>query len=373
LIPINRSSRYPEPTLGRIPFIDIQWTAMRLSGASLAVLLLVLPVSWVEAVNPLRSKGVNDVSTWYRAKGRREARMQQDAHSIVNRNLYHERDAIPSPATSAPNGEATAISTTSAVDETESWDKTTEAACLKALDDKGNATSSPCGMAACYNIKYFDNVTGVFQAELRLYRMAPATGNWAAMKSEGVNVTVSCKGASIATGTMQMGKRDGTVESPPQMQRLRIFRRSPSSPPKTLQKMYFYGEVQENLMSQIQSDDSARSLLAPTIAFSGIGADGTPLLADLSAKGTSFVNGMFSPTQLAASSGPGSDARPAGDAGFVMPGRTLSIFPVGLIITGVWTVMFLVTISVGTVDRVRFREAYRRRMKRELGQATRRI
>ncbi len=81
---------------------------------------------------------------------------------------------------------------------------------------------------------------------------------------------------------------------------------------------------------------------------------------------------MFSPPQLAASSGPGSEARP-GDAGFVMPGRTLSIFPVGLIITSVWTVMFLVTVSVGTVDRVRFREAYRRRMKRELGQATRRI
>jgi hypothetical protein len=346
---------------------------MRLSGAGLATLLLVLPVSLVEAVNPLLSKRINDVSTWYHSKSHHEARMHQDARSILNRNLYPKRDAIPSPATSAPNGEATAVSITAAVDETEPWDKTTEAACLKALEEKGNATSSPCGMAACYNIKYFDNITGVFQAELRLYRMAPATGNWAAMKSDGINVTVSCNGASIATGTMQMGKRDGTVESPPRMQRLRIFRRSTSSPPKTLQKMYFYGEVQEDLMTQIESDDSARSLLAPTIAFSGIGADGTPLLADLSAKGTSFVNGAFSPTQLAASRGPGSDTRPAGDAGFVMPGRTLGIFPVGLIITGVWTVMFLVTISVGTVDRVRFREAYRRRMKRELGQATRRI
>ncbi len=78
--------------------------------------------------------------------------MQQDARSILSRNLYHERDAIPSPATSAPDGEPTALSITSAADGTESWDKTTEAACLKALDDKGNATSSPCGMAACYNI-----------------------------------------------------------------------------------------------------------------------------------------------------------------------------------------------------------------------------
>lgn len=89
-------------------------------------------------------------------------------------------------------------------------------------------------------------------------------------------------------------------------------------------------------------------------------------MANLSANGTSFVNGALAPS-------PESSAGTTADPGFVMPGRKLGIFPVGLIITSVWTAMFLITISVGTVDRVRFREAYRRRMKRELSLGVRTI
>ena len=50
---------------------------------------------------------------------------------------------------------------------------------------------------------------------------------------------------------------------------------------------------------------------------------------------------------------------------FVLPGKTLGIFPVGFVITGVWALLFVATVGAGTVDRVRFREAYRRRVKRE--------
>ena len=89
-------------------------------------------------------------------------------------------------------------------------------------------------------------------------------------------------------------------------------------------------------------------------------------MTNLSANGTSFVNGEFA---LAASSSAGGIA----DPGFVMPGRKLGIFPVGLIITSAWTAIFLITISVGTVDRVRFRDAYRRRVKRELSLGVRTI
>jgi hypothetical protein len=96
-------------------------------------------------------------------------------------------------------------------------------------------------------------------------------------------------------------------------------------------------------------------------------------MADLSANVTSFVSGVFGPNQLAASATLETEAGTQADEGFVMPGRNLGIFPVGLVITSVWTALFLVTIGVGTVDRVRFREAYRRRMKRELSLRARTI
>lgn len=226
---------------------------MRLSLAGLAVLALVERASLVQASNPISWKRIVDVSGFHRLEGHVEARTQQDAHAILRRNLYHQRDVIPSPAVNASNGKASAISIVAARDDTDPWIKTTEAACLKAFNDKGDTSPNPSGMAACYNIKSFDNSTGVFQADLRLYRTAPATGDWATMKSEGVNVNVSCKGALMATGTMQKKKRDHTFTPWPQIHRLRIFRRSSPSPPKMLQQMDFYGEVHEDLMGQIQN------------------------------------------------------------------------------------------------------------------------
>lgn len=227
---------------------------MRLSLAGLAILALVERASLVQAGNPITWKRIVDVSGFHRPEGHVEARIRQDAHAILNRNLYHRRDVIPSPAVISPNVKASAIPVAAAMDDAEAWIKTTEAACLKAFNDKGGTSPSPSGMAACYNIKYFDNSTGVFQADLRLYRTSPAAGDWATMKSEGVKVNVSCKGASMAIGTMQMGKRDDTFKPWPQMHRLRIFRRSNPSPPKMLQQIDFHGKIHEDLMSQIQNE-----------------------------------------------------------------------------------------------------------------------
>lgn len=46
---------------------------------------------------------------------------------------------------------------------------------------------------------------------------------------------------------------------------------------------------------------------------------------------------------------------------FVMPGKTLAVFPLGLILTCIWAGIFLVVVGWGTVSRWRFRGHYRRR------------
>ncbi len=58
---------------------------------------------------------------------------------------------------------------------------------------------------------------------------------------------------------------------------------------------------------------------------------------------------------------------------FVLPGTRPGIFPTGLIITSVWTFLFVGTVGYGTFGRIRFRESYRRRIKARLNVGKRTI
>jgi hypothetical protein len=48
-------------------------------------------------------------------------------------------------------------------------------------------------------------------------------------------------------------------------------------------------------------------------------------------------------------------------AAFVLPGTTLGAFPVGLIITSIWALLFFAVVGYGTWGRVQFREQFRQR------------
>lgn len=88
--------------------------------------------------------------------------------------------------------------------------------------------------------------------------------------------------------------------------------------------------------------------------------------AILSSKQASFVKGVFSdtstntitPATLASASALANSAAP-----FVVPGVTFGIFPVGLIVTGTWVVLFLGFVGAGTIGRYQFADQYRRRMR----------
>lgn len=115
------------------------------------------------------------------------------------------------------------------------------------------------------------------------------------------------------------------------------------------------------------------SSLIPTISLSGTTKDGTELRTQISPQDASFLNGAFADNQTKASPSsvnPGGSSSPSTQSSaesteFLIPGRTLGIFPVGFVISMIWTFSFVVVIGLGTVDRIRFREAYRRRLERE--------
>lgn len=102
----------------------------------------------------------------------------------------------------------------------------------------------------------------------------------------------------------------------------------------------------------------------PSIALSGTDKNGRVITTELSSSEASFVNGIFaSQTETSTSNGASASAAAAEAATFVLPGQTLGIFPTGLIITSSWTLVFVLTVGYGTIERIRFREAYRRRLK----------
>ena len=92
--------------------------------------------------------------------------------------------------------------------------------------------------------------------------------------------------------------------------------------------------------------------LAPNVTVGAIAPDGRAIRVQLPNNEATFINGIFAKSDLFA---------PPPPAAFVLPGTSLGIFPTGLIITAVWSALFIAAVGYGTYTRIRFRAAYRRR------------
>jgi hypothetical protein len=58
---------------------------------------------------------------------------------------------------------------------------------------------------------------------------------------------------------------------------------------------------------------------------------------------------------------------------FDIPGITLGVFPVGLIVTGAWALFFFVAVGFGTVARIQWRDEYRRAVRQQKVDNVRRL
>ena len=90
------------------------------------------------------------------------------------------------------------------------WDALTMAACTTALQTLNGNAGNPSGLAACYNLPYLDNSTGVFQADLRLFTISAPSGSFANIPSQNVMVGLSYVGATVSAvnASSLKGRRD---------------------------------------------------------------------------------------------------------------------------------------------------------------------
>lgn len=216
---------------------------MRLRFAVVAILFVVAEqASLINGHSRFVLKAITDAST---ALLPSQPAVDETVRRAADVVLARALDSSPSPAGATPALSPSTISSRS--DDSGTWEKETESACQNALSKVNTNSISPSGMAACYNIRYFENSSGVFQSELRFYRMAPPAGNWTMLDSKRMSIGISCKGASLAQGNPGMRKRDGGegrafIKAP---RRNRSTRRSNTSIPQTLQVLQFVGKLHD--------------------------------------------------------------------------------------------------------------------------------
>jgi hypothetical protein len=110
------------------------------------------------------------------------------------------------------------------------------------------------------------------------------------------------------------------------------------------------------------------ALVMPVVTLTGTNSNGKTVATNVSANEAAFVAGVFSQTVVMSNA---TIAQAAvndivnglhnGTVAFVLPGVQIITFPIGLIITSVWLAIALAVIGFGMVERISYREQYKRR------------
>jgi len=75
------------------------------------------------------------------------------------------------------------------------WNQDVMARCNQTLQGV-TASGNPAGIVVCYNLPYLDRSTGIFQSDLRLYKVTAADADWAAL-GRNVSISLQYQGAMV--------------------------------------------------------------------------------------------------------------------------------------------------------------------------------
>lgn len=219
------------------------------------------------------------------------------------------------------------------------------------------AVANEAGFAACYNIlDWHENLNGMFQADLRFFQFANATGQFANVPMSAITVQLDYPNSTQFSILMNAKRSTAGLE-----------RRQSASNYTQIQQYSLVGNFQMQLDLKKINETQLMSLLIPQIMLSA-SVNGTTITSQVASSDTVyFVAGEFStqatPQLAEAAANPiMAAAAITASKGFVLPGTTFGIFPTGLIVTGAWSVMFLLAFGIGTIGRIWHRDIYRKRV-----------
>lgn len=236
------------------------------------------------------------------------------------------------------------------------WNTETSAACTAALKQLAVA-SNPSGTAVCYNIPSLDTNTGTFMADLRLFQVSLATGDFTTIPQQNIQVELQYNGASVSpVSSSQVNTRD-------------LGRREVN--PSPLQTYMFVGQIDQAQLAQPMTMGVLEALIMPTVSLKGVNSAGNTITTNVSSNEAAFVNGVFSKeiimSDLALAQLAVNDELAGlrnGTVAFLLPGVNILIFPVGLVVTSFWSLIGFAAYGYGTFQRINYRESYRSRKAR---------
>ncbi|WAO90562.1 Hypothetical protein NCS54_00799600 [Fusarium falciforme] len=240
------------------------------------------------------------------------------------------------------------------------WNADTNKACREVLGGLHQSTN-PSGACVCYNLPSLDMKTGVFEADLRLFKVSEARGGFASVAPEDVQVGVTFDGATV----MPIDPRDmngtGMVGQVASMTKR-------EAGPELMQTYMFVGRIDPDKMRDNMTMADLEYIIMPTLTLTAKNSTGGTIRTNVSINEAAFLTGVFSQDVVMsdfARAQAAVDEQIAGlkngTVAFVLPGVQLMVFPIGLIITSIWLVIFVAAVGFGTYERFNYAEMYKRR------------
>ena len=228
-------------------------------------------------------------------------------------------------------------------------------ACTDAIAGIQNFNSDS-GLGGCYNIMYLNRTNGLFQADLRLYKVSEPSGNFSGIPIDDMLVNLNSNFAKFAQVSLTPNTKRSENE----------VRQSANNFVEVLEGLW-EGQIELLDYSKLSQSDFM-ALMIPEFDIRAIQPNTqVPVNSRLnSSSAVYFVIGDIvaaSEQQALNATNPLSAIAAQEKANvFVLPGTTLGIFPTGLIVTGTWAVLFILTFGLGTIGRIKYRSLYRSRL-----------
>jgi hypothetical protein len=122
----------------------------------------------------------------------------------------------------------------------EEWDAAAQAACTTNLLALNGVASNPSGLAACYNLPKFNNITGVFGADLRIYKVSEPTGGFVGIPPNSIQVGLSYIGATVSPINTTALRRRDEIEL--------LSKRQAANMPQLIQEFTFVGQINADVI-----------------------------------------------------------------------------------------------------------------------------
>jgi hypothetical protein len=221
-------------------------------------------------------------------------------------------------------------------------------ACINELSSVASVQNL-AGVTGCYNILQHDAASGMFQADLRLYLEGQASGAFANVAPSNMQISVTYPPTTSFSALMKRSIRP-------------VARQSNGM--SEMQQYTLMGTFQKTMDATKLNTTELMSLMVPRIMINSASAiNGKAITTNVSTTDMAYFvvgdfKGKFTGDVLAPAL---QQAAITQSAQFVLPGTTFGIFPIGLIVTTAWMILFCIAYGAGTVGRYTHRKVFRQR------------